>query len=204
MLLSGMISDRTIRRTCKKIIPRLTSHTRRRGVMPIIRRTLGETKIAGRRLDTITFAQKPNLVKSLLIKMSFTGNFTHSLGVPVVSIGRLRTRILTRFVGRSRRSGGRPGFPFLYLLISKKGSRVVLMGTCGSVRILKRAVSSTTKRTVSGYSGMVNLNCPKNPVVSGLTHRNGPGTFAFDGPRVPSCGCDFDKLGASFLCSLHS
>lgn len=203
-LLSGIITDRTIRRTCNKMIPRLTSHTRRRGVIPMIRRTLGHTKMAGRRLDTITFAHKPKLVKSLLIKMSFTGKFTHSLNVPVVSIGRLANRILTRFVGTRNRSGIRPRFPFLYLLISNKGSRVVLIGTCGSVRVLKRAVSSTTNRTVSGYSGMVKLKCPNNPVVSGLTQRNGPGTFSFDGPRVPKLSCDFDKLGASFLCSLHS
>lgn len=203
-LLSGIMSDRTMRRTCNKMMPRLTSQTRRRGVMPMMRRTLGHTKIAGRRLDTVTFAHNPKLVNSLLINISFTGKFTHSLGVPLVSIGRLGKRILTRFVGTRNRRGERPGFPFLYLLMSKKGSRVVLIGTCGSVRVLKRAVSSTTNRTVSGYSGMVKLNCPNKPVVSGLTHRKGPGMFAFDGPRVPKLSCDFDKLGASFLCSLHS
>ncbi len=203
-LLSGMATDRTIRRDCNKMIPRLTSHTRRRGVIPMISRTLGGTNVPGRRLSTITFPHNPNLVKSLLINISFTGNFTHSLSIPVVSIGRLRKRILTRFVRRSRAGGRAPGCPFLYLLISNNGSRVILIGTCGSVRIVKRAVSSTTNRTVSGYSGIVKLNCPKKPVVSQLTHRKGPGTFAFDGPGVTNCSCDFDKLGASFLCFLHS
>lgn len=204
IVLSGMVTDRTIRRTCNNIIPRLTSHTRRRGVVPIITRTVGHTNVSGSRLDTITFAHKPNLVKSLLIKASFTGNLTTSLSVPVVRVGRLRTRILTRFVGRAPRSSRTPSFPFLYLLMSNKGSRVVGIGTCGSVRIVKRAVSSTTNRTFSGYTGIVKLKCPKKPIIGHLTGRKGPGTFAFDGPRVLNCSCDFDKLGASFLCALHS
>lgn len=155
MLLDGIATSRRIRHTCNNIIPRLTSQTRRRGIIPIMSRTVTHTNVEGRSLSTITFAHKPNLVNSLLINIDFTGNFTHSLGVPVVSIGRLRNRIVTRFVGRDSSSRDTPPFPFVYLLIDNKGSRVIGIGTCGSVRILNRAVSSTTNRTVSGYTGIL-------------------------------------------------
>lgn len=196
-VLSGIVSSRvTLRALCNKMIPRVTSHGRVRGVGRMVRRTLTSTSMALSSLSTVNIACNPKLMNTLLINITRTGTVTCTGGLPLMKIRRVRNRIST---GCVRRPSLRP--PFLYLVISKKRARLIVIGSCKRFRVLKHAHSSTTNRTFSGITETVKLKCPKKPGMSGLSGRKGPGTVRFPGTGVKSypCSFDFDNMGSTIL-----
>lgn len=152
----------------KKMIPRVTSHRRIRRVAVILRRTLCGTNVACSSLSTVTIARKPNLMNTLLVKIGTTGTITFTRNVPLMNIRRVTKRVCTGQLIRRVR------FPLLSLMISNNRARLICVGRRNRFRIVKRAESSTTKRTCSGITQALGLPCPNNPRVSELTRRKGP------------------------------
>lgn len=196
-VVSSIITSRIRRRgLCNNIIPRVTSHHRTRTVIPIMERTLRSTSYELSSVSTVNIACTPKLVKTLLIKIGFTGKLSLTAKVPLIPIRRLHSRVTSGCV-----SGGRLGPPFLYLIISNNRDRVIVIRSCAGVGVVNGAHSSTTNRTFSGTTEAVKVPCPNKVRVSGITRGNSPFTFGLPHPAIRStpCSFDFSKLGATMV-----
>ena len=172
------------------VVPELASRDHLIKIIPLIKLTLEEAKLAFSDLDSIAYTAGPGLRGPLLIGASMAKSLAFSLKIPSIGIHHMEAHLLINLL-----EDPAPKFPFLTLLISGGHCLLINAKELGSYDIVGQTIDDAVGEAFDKVSKLLELGYPGGPLIEKLSKSGDPSAFNFPRPMTNKDNLDFSFSG---------
>lgn len=129
-LISNLISSQDFHTDYGGVVPELSSRAHLQILLPLIKQSLGDSKITLDQIDLIAVTAGPGLIGALLVGLTFAKGLSYSLNKPFVPVNHIEGHIFSGFLMNEK-----PEFPYLCLAVS--GGHTLLLLVKSDLEIIK-------------------------------------------------------------------
>jgi N6-L-threonylcarbamoyladenine synthase len=183
------------------VVPELASRDHIRHIVPLIRRTLDQSRIRLVNIDAIAYTEGPGLAGALLVGASVAHALAYALGVPALGLHHLEAHLLSPLMVAPA-----PGFPFIALLVSGGHSQIMRVDAIGEYTLLGETLDDAAGEAFDKTAKLLGLGYPGGPALANLADSGQPGRFRLPRPMLnsPSLNMSFSGLKTAVLTQLRS
>ena len=172
------------------VVPELASRDHVRRLLPMIRATLGELRLAPGDVDGIAYTAGPGLIGALLVGATVGRSLALAWGVPAVGIHHLEGHLLA-----PRLESEPAAFPYLALLVSGGHTMLVDVAGVGRYRVLGESLDDAAGEAFDKTAKLLGLSYPGGAKLARLAEAGRPGVYEFPRPMLDRPGFDFSFSG---------
>ncbi|MEO8630386.1 MAG: tRNA (adenosine(37)-N6)-threonylcarbamoyltransferase complex transferase subunit TsaD [Betaproteobacteria bacterium] len=172
------------------VVPELASRDHIRRVLPLVRKTLAESRRALQDLNGVAYTQGPGLAGALLVGAAIGEALAYVLQVPAIGIHHLEGHLLSPLL-----SGDRPRFPFVALLVSGGHTQLMRVDDVGRYVLLGETLDDAAGEAFDKTAQLLDLGYPGGPALSLLAQTGDPRRFELPRPMLTSPDLNFSFSG---------
>ena len=175
------------------VVPELASRDHVRKLLPLIRQTLAEARMAVDELDGVAYTAGPGLVGALLVGAGVARSLAWALDVPAVAVHHMEGHLLAPLMEETDEGPLEP--PFVALLVSGGHTQLVAVDAIGRYRLLGETLDDAAGEAFDKTAKLMGLPYPGGPHLAALAEQGRPGVYRFSRPMTDRPGLDFSFSG---------
>ncbi len=161
------------------VIPEIAARSHLEIINPIINRALSEAKLGWDGIDTITIANGPGLIGSLLIGTLAARTLALTKNKPLIPLHHILGHFYANFL-----SDNQPKFPCLTLIISGGHTQLMWFDSPSQFIILGQTQDDAVGEAFDKVAKIIGLPYPGGPAISRLAESGDPNRFKFTKPKL--------------------
>ena len=170
------------------VVPELASRRHIQTIYQVVDQALKKAAISVDQLDAIAVTQRPGLVGSLLIGMSFAKAIAYVENIPCIGVDHMAGHLLSVFLGDNH-----PSFPYVALVASGGHSSLYLADAPLSYKQVGQTRDDAAGEAFDKVAKLLGLPYPGGPVIAEKAEKGNPEAISF-----PRAWLDTDSLDFSF------
>jgi len=198
-ILSNLIANQDVHRSYGGVIPELASRAHQFNIVPVTDQALARSGVKPHDLNAIAFTRGPGLLGSLLVGTSFAKGLALSLEIPLIEVNHLQAHVLAHFIERKEKSGKKPSFPFLCLLVSGGHTRIIVLNDYLDFNVVGNTRDDAAGEAFDKCGKLMGFPYPAGPFIDKLAKEGNKTAFKFSRPVVKGLDFSFSGLKTSFL-----
>ena len=171
------------------VVPELASRDHVRKLLPLIRGTLNEAKLALGDLDGIAYTSGPGLAGALLVGAATGRSLAWALGLPAIGVHHLEGHLLAPILDAPAQ------FPFVCLLVSGGHTQLMQVDRIGSYQLLGASLDDAVGEAFDKIAKLLGLGYPGGPELAKLAESGEPDAFKFPRPMTARPGLEMSFSG---------
>ncbi len=179
------------------IVPEIASRKQMEFIAPVVQQALMDAKVHWRDLDAIAVTNRPGLIGSLLVGVSFAKAIALAHNLPLIPINHLEGHVFSVFLqereeergtrdemgeGKRKVWSGEWDFPFLCLLVSGGHTELIWVRDVGDYEVLGRTRDDAAGEAFDKVARALGLGFPGGPAIDKAAEGGDPNAIAF--PRA--------------------
>ena len=170
------------------VVPELASRRHIQTIYQVVDQALKQAAIRIDQLDAIAVTQRPGLVGSLLIGMSFAKAIAYVKNLPCIGVDHMAGHLLSVFLGDNH-----PSFPYIALVASGGHSSLYLADDPLSYKQIGQTRDDAAGEAFDKVAKLLGLAYPGGPIIAEKAEKGNPEAISF-----PRAWLDTDSLDFSF------
>jgi N6-L-threonylcarbamoyladenine synthase len=172
------------------VVPELASRKHIQTIYQVVDQALQQAAINVDQLDAIAVTQRPGLVGSLLIGMSFAKSIAHVKNIPCIGVDHMAGHLLSVFLGDDH-----PGFPYIALVASGGHSSLYLADDPLSYKQIGQTRDDAAGEAFDKVAKLLGLTYPGGPIIAEKAEKGNPEAIKFPRAWLESDSLDFSFSG---------
>jgi N6-L-threonylcarbamoyladenine synthase len=160
------------------VVPEIASRLHTEWIRPVCDQALAEADITASEIDAIAVTNRPGLVGSLLVGLSFAKGLAYSLGIPFIGVDHIRAHLYAPHLEYDI------SYPYLGLLVS--GGHTVISHVRGfnDIEVLGTTIDDAIGEAFDKVAKYYGFGYPGGYVIDKLAQKGNPQAFGFPGPSL--------------------
>jgi N6-L-threonylcarbamoyladenine synthase len=178
-ILSNVIATQIeLHRPYDGVVPEIASRLHTEWIRPVFDQALDEAGISLDQIDGIAVTNRPGLVGSLLVGLSFAKGLSYALGKPYIGVDHIRAHLYAPHLEHDI------AYPYLGLLVS--GGHTVISHVRGfnDVEVLGTTIDDAIGEAFDKVAKFYGFGYPGGYVIDKLAEKGNPAAFNFPGPSL--------------------
>ena len=195
-ILSNVIaSSLTLHSKTGGVIPDIAAREQLKYIIPVIKKTIENSKLRIENLDAIAITQGPGLIGSLLIGVETAKTLAYLWKKPIISVNHLLAHIYANWLVTDTQKLKAIKFPALALLVSGGHTDLVVIKNHKNFKWLGGTRDDAAGEAFDKIGRLLNLPYPAGPMIENLSERGDASRFTFPRPMIGSKDFDFSFSG---------
>lgn len=168
------------------VVPEIASRIHTEWIYPVVEEALSEAGVKAEELDGVAVTNRPGLVGSLLVGLSFAKAFAWSLGIPFVGVDHIRAHLYAPHLEYEIE------YPYLGLLVS--GGHTVISKVTGfdDVEVLGTTIDDACGEAFDKVAKYYNFGYPGGVIIDQMSKKGDPKAFLFPKPNLHKGNHEYD------------
>ncbi|HFC77046.1 MAG TPA: tRNA (adenosine(37)-N6)-threonylcarbamoyltransferase complex transferase subunit TsaD [Candidatus Moranbacteria bacterium] len=184
------------------VVPNLAAREHSKNIIPILKKTLAETKIKPANIDLIAVTKGPGLIPALLVGTNFAKTLSYLWKKPLIGIHHIEGHIYANFLQKENAISD-INFPLLALVVSGGHTQLILMNNHLQYKIIGETQDDAVGEAFDKVARILNLGYPGGPIISqkaddfssSFKTNNTTPNFKFPRPMFNSSNFNFSFSG---------
>lgn len=173
-ILSNVITTQIeVHRPYNGVVPELASRTHTEWIAPIVERAISEADIKLSAVDAIAVTNRPGLIGSLLVGLSFGKSLAYALRVPLVAINHIEAHIYAPHLEHEI------GYPYLGVIVSGGHTIIAEVNAWHEMRVIGTTIDDACGEAFDKVAKHFDFGFPGGKSVDDLARRGNPEALLF-------------------------
>jgi N6-L-threonylcarbamoyladenine synthase len=189
LLANRIASQHEIHAPYGGVFPELASRRHIEVIQPLVAEALKIAQIASQDLDGIAVTNRPGLVGSLLVGLSFAKSYAYGLGIPFLGVNHLEGHLHAPMIEHPEIS-----YPHIGLIVSGGHTALYLVKGFADFRFLGGTRDDAAGEAFDKVAKILGLGYPGGPIVDKMAKSGNASAFRFTKPKMPRYDFSFSGL----------
>ena len=168
------------------VVPEIASRLHTRWIWSVVNRSLEEAGLEKKDLDGIAVTNRPGLVGSLLVGLSFAKGLSWSLGIPFTGVDHIRAHLYAPHLESDI------AYPYLGLLVSGGHTVIAVVRGFDDIEVLGTTIDDACGEAFDKIAKHYGLGYPGGVAIDRLAHEGNPKAFHFPSPNLHKGDHEYD------------
>lgn len=171
------------------VVPEIASRRHLEVIQQVIDQALERAGINLEDVNLIAVTQKPGLIGSLLVGLSYAKALSFATGIPLVPVDHLHAHLYSAFIEEN------PPLPAMGIVVSGGHTAGFLITENFEFINIARTRDDAAGEALDKIAKALNLGYPGGPIIDKLSKKGDPDRFKFSFPRLKDGSFDFSFSG---------
>ncbi|MFH1728824.1 MAG: tRNA (adenosine(37)-N6)-threonylcarbamoyltransferase complex transferase subunit TsaD [Pseudomonadota bacterium] len=171
------------------VVPEIASRNHLLKILPVFNASLGKANISINEIDGIAVTNKPGLIGSLLIGLSFAKSLSYSLDIPIIGINHLEAHLNAVSIEN------KIAFPFIGLIVSGGHTSIYNVNGIDNYGLIGSTRDDAAGEVFDKVAKVLDLGYPGGPIIDRLSNNGNPAAINFPRGMLHSKDYDFSFSG---------
>ncbi len=162
----------------KGVVPEIASRKHAEWILPVVRQALSEASLAPEEIDAVAATNRPGLMGSLLVGLTFAKTFAWSLNKPFVAVNHLLGHLYAAHLERDI------PYPYLGLLVSGGHSIIAKVNGFDDLEVLGTTIDDSVGEAFDKVAKFYGLGYPGGVIIDRLAKEGDAKSFAFPVAKI--------------------
>ncbi|MBI9097642.1 MAG: tRNA (adenosine(37)-N6)-threonylcarbamoyltransferase complex transferase subunit TsaD [Spirochaetaceae bacterium] len=160
------------------VVPEIASRTHTEWIYPVVEESLSKAGIVKEDLDGIAVTNRPGLVGSLLVGLSFAKGLSWSLGIPFIAVDHIRAHLYAPHLEYHIE------YPYVGLLVS--GGHTIISKVSGfdDIDVMGTTIDDACGEAFDKVAKYYNFGYPGGVIIDKMAEKGNPKAFQFPKPNL--------------------
>lgn len=178
-ILSSVVATQIAEHTAfNGVVPELASRLHTELILPVIEETVQKANVKKTDIDAIAVTEKPGLLGSLLVGVSFARSASLGLGVPLIGIDHILAHIHASQFEKELE------YPYISLLVSGGHTLIVVAESFDKITVLGATIDDALGEAYDKIAKAYNFGYPGGVYIDRLAKEGEHDAFHFPYPRL--------------------
>ena len=160
------------------VVPEIASRIHTEWIRPVVREALQEAGLKKEDIDAVAVTNRPGLIGSLLVGVSFAKSFAYALGLPFVGVDHIRAHIYAAHLEREI------PYPYIGLLVSGGNTILCEVRSFDDIIIRGATIDDAVGEAFDKVAKFYGFGYPGGVAVDRLAAKGDADAFVFPSPRL--------------------
>lgn len=162
----------------KGVVPEIASRKHAEWILPVVRQALKEADMKLEDVDAVAATNRPGLMGSLLVGLTFGKTLAWSVGKPFVAVNHMLGHMYAAHLANDI------AYPYLGLLVSGGHSIIAKVNGFDDLEVLGTTIDDSVGEAFDKVSKFYGLGYPGGVVIDRLSQNGDPKAFNFPIPKL--------------------
>ena len=162
----------------KGVVPEIASRKHAEWILPVVRQALKEADMKLDDVDAVAATNRPGLMGSLLVGLTFGKTLAWSIGKPFIAVNHMLGHMYAAHLSNDIE------YPYLGLLVSGGHSIIAKVNGFDDVEVLGTTIDDSVGEAFDKVSKFYGLGYPGGVVIDRLSQNGDPKAFNFPIPKL--------------------
>lgn len=178
-ILSNVIATQIdMHRPFNGVVPEIASRIHTEWIAPVVREALEAADIKASELDGIAATNRPGLMGSLLVGLSYAKGFAWSLGIPFAGVDHVRAHLYAAHLEQDIE------YPYIGLLVSGGHTIICRVDDFDTIEIMGTTIDDAVGEAFDKVAKFHGLGYPGGIAVDRLSYEGNDKAFNFPAPSL--------------------
>ncbi len=160
------------------VVPEIASRKHAEWILPVVREALEKADLSLDKIDAIAATNRPGLIGSLLVGLSFGKTLAWATGKPFFAVNHMLGHLYAAHLEREI------PYPYLGLLVSGGHSIIARVNDFDKLDILGTTIDDSVGEAFDKVAKFYNLGYPGGVVIDSLAKQGDRNAFTFPVPKI--------------------
>ena len=162
----------------KGVVPEIASRKHAEWILPVVREALKQASLRPDEIDAVAATNRPGLMGSLLVGLTFAKTFAWALGKPFYAVNHMLGHMYAAHLENDI------PYPYLGLLVSGGHSIIARVNGFDNLEVLGTTIDDSVGEAFDKVAKFYGLGYPGGVVVDSLAKKGDAGAFSFPVPKL--------------------
>jgi len=178
-ILSNVVATQIdIHRPYNGVVPEIASRKHTEWILDVVRQSLAEAGVTADDIDGIAVTNRPGLVGSLLVGLSFAKGYAFSTGKPFVGVDHVRAHLYAAHLAEDIT------YPYIGLLVSGGHTMICQVNAFDEIKVMGTTIDDACGEAFDKVSKFYDYGFPGGGAIDKLAKEGNPKAFNFPGPNL--------------------
>lgn len=160
------------------VVPELASRLHTEWIAQVVQAAVRKAGLANKDIDAVAVTNRPGLLGSLIVGVSFAKSFAAALDIPLVGIDHIRAHLYASQIENPLE------YPYLGVLVSGGHTVICQVNDYDKVDVLGTTIDDAIGEAFDKVAKFYDLGYPGGVVVDRLAKQGDPTAYLFPGPTL--------------------
>ena len=178
-ILSNVIATQlSIHRPYNGVVPEIASRTHTEWIWPVVKKAIDEAGIPKTDIDGVAVTNRPGLVGSLLVGLSFAKGFAYAIDRPFVAVDHIRAHLYAAHLEYEI------DYPYLGLIVSGGHTIISRVDDFDSIKVLGTTIDDACGEAFDKVAKHYGFGYPGGLAIDKLARTGDSSTYNFPDPSL--------------------
>jgi len=178
-ILSNVIATQIeLHKPYQGVVPELASRLHTEWVEQVVKAAIMQAGLSVKDIDAVAVTNRPGLLGSLLVGVSFAKGFASALGVPLIGVDHIRAHLYASQIENPLE------YPYLGILVSGGHTVICRVDGFDQVEVLGTTIDDAIGEAFDKVAKFYDLGYPGGVVIDRLSKNGDSMAFLFPGPTL--------------------
>lgn len=178
-ILSNIIATQIeLHKPYEGVVPELASRLHTEWISQVAQTALEEAQLKSTDIDAVSVTNRPGLLGSLLVGLSFAKGLSASLGIPFITIDHIRAHLYASQIERPL------AYPYLGILVSGGHTVICKVEDYDKIEVLGTTLDDAIGEAFDKVAKHYGMGYPGGIAIDNLAKNGNPLAFLFPGPTL--------------------
>jgi N6-L-threonylcarbamoyladenine synthase len=162
----------------KGVVPEIASRKHAEWILPVVRQALDEANLKCGEIDAVAATNRPGLMGSLLVGLTFGKTFAWALNKPFIAVNHMLGHLYAAHLQNEI------AYPYLGLLVSGGHSIIAKVNGFDDLEILGTTMDDSVGEAFDKVAKFYDLGYPGGVIIDRLSKNGNPRAFSFPVPKL--------------------
>lgn len=162
----------------KGVVPEIASRKHAEWILPVVRQALDEAHLGLDEVDAIAATNRPGLMGSLLVGLSFGKTLAWSCGKPFIAVNHMLGHIYAAHLANDI------SYPYIGLLVSGGHSIIAKVNGFDDLEVLGTTIDDSVGEAFDKVAKYYDLGYPGGVIIDKLSQEGDPKAFSFPVAKI--------------------
>jgi N6-L-threonylcarbamoyladenine synthase len=175
------------------VVPEIASRKHTEWIYDIVKEALDRANLSPKDIDAVAATNRPGLLGSLIVGLSFAKAFTWALGIPFIAVDHMLAHLYAPQLNADEPlSQNEPPYPFLGLLVSGGHTIICRAENFDNITVLGATIDDAAGEAFDKVAKHYNFGYPGGAVIDRLAQNGDSGAFHFPMPSLHKSNHPYD------------
>ena len=178
-ILSNVIATQIeLHKPYQGVVPERASRLHTEWIAQVVKAAVAQAGLSNSDIDAVAVSNRPGLLGSLLVGVSFAKAFAYALDIPVIGIDHIRAHLYASQIETPLE------YPYLGVLVSGGHTVICRVDGYDEIKVLGTTIDDAIGEAFDKVAKFYNLGYPGGVVIDKLSRSGDPMAFLFPGPTL--------------------
>ena len=178
-ILSNVVASQIdVHRPYYGVVPELASRTHTEWIAPVFRKSIDDAGITPNEIEGIAVTDRPGLVGSLLVGLSFAKALAYGLGIPFIGVNHVEAHLYAPHLESSIE------YPYLGAIVSGGHTIIAVVENAFSMNVLGTTIDDACGEAFDKVAKHYDVGFPGGKAIDSLARRGNASAFQFPDPSL--------------------